>query len=116
MNDSPLSLSNVRGADKIIDAKTSAVVCLVADDATGVPADGLYRTDDEGQVSTGSMSASPKRALVSGAEEGGKRYFMFRDVGEYLSARCLLLYISRSATMNVLGTDLSGTARSMLQG
>ena len=75
-------------ADRIVDEKTSAFVVLVANHATEVSVDGLRGTDSEGRTSTGSMSASPKRALVSGAGEGAIRYFVFDEVGECFSARC----------------------------
>ena len=69
-------------ADKIDDAKTTALVGLVADHATDKFVVGLHGNNSNGQASTGSLSASPKRAPVSGAVVGATRYFVFEEVGE----------------------------------
>ena len=111
-----MGLTDVKIADKSEDAEMTAVVCLAAEHATGVAVGGLHCTNSDGRASTGSMSASSKKALVSGSEEGAFWYFVFERVGEYFSASCLLSYIFHSATPNGWGTDLLGPFRSKLQG
>ena len=69
-------------ADTIDDAETTAFVFLVASHKTSEPVAGLHGNNSNGQASTGSLSASPKRAPVSGAVVGATRYFVFEEVGE----------------------------------